>query len=240
MEYESISLFNDVANVISTRLRDKPVQLLLEIAPTFPHMVIGDNLRIRQVLINLANNAVKFTKRGRVKIVVDYEKLDDETICTKIAVKDTGIGIKKKDMEKLFQSFQQVDSKRNRNVEGTGLGLAICKRLIELMGGSIGVESEYEVGSNFYFSLPQKVTDWSPIIRVKDTKNIVAFGWWGNRYLARQFYMDTNRLRVFFLQHLWLRNSLINLWSCTKMKLRERKSICFLKRPITPMKSGRF
>lgn len=197
VEYESISLFNDVANVISTRLRDKPVQLLLEIAPTFPHMVIGDNLRIRQVLINLANNAVKFTKRGRVKIVVDYEKLDDETICTKIAVKDTGIGIKKKDMEKLFQSFQQVDSKRNRNVEGTGLGLAICKRLIELMGGSIGVESEYEVGSNFYFSLPQKVTDWSPIIRVKDTKNIVAFGWWGNRYLARQFYMDTNRLRVF-------------------------------------------
>ena len=196
-EYETLSLFNDVANIVSTRLRDKPIQLLLEIAPTFPHKLYGDNLRIRQVLINLANNAVKFTKRGRVKLIVDYDKLDDDTVLTKIQVKDTGIGIKPEDLKKLFQSFQQVDSKRNRNVEGTGLGLAISKRLVETMGGSIHVESEYEVGSTFSFTVPQKVIDWSPTIQVKEAANAVAFGYWGNRYLARQFYLDTNRLRVF-------------------------------------------
>lgn len=196
-EYEPLSMFHDVESIISTRIKDKPVQLLLQIEPTYPNVVWGDNLRIRQVLLNLCNNAVKFTARGRVQILVNYEKLDEEHILTKIAVKDTGIGIKKEDMTKLFQSFQQLDSKRNRSVEGTGLGLAISKRLVELMGGTIHVESVYEKGSVFSIEIPQKVIDWSPVIKVADAAHTAALGCWGNRYLARQFYEDTRKLGVF-------------------------------------------
>lgn len=196
-EYEPLSMFHDVENIISTRIKDKPVQLLLKIEPTYPSRIWGDNLRIRQVLLNLCNNAVKFTNRGRVQIRVDYETIDAETILTKIDVKDTGIGIKKEDMDKLFQSFQQLDSKRNRTVEGTGLGLAISRRLVELMGGTINVESVYEKGSVFSVKIPQKVIDWSPSIKVSDAAHVAALRYWENRYLARQFFEDTKKLGVF-------------------------------------------
>ena len=197
VEYEPVNLFNEVSNIVITRLKGKPVQLLLEIAPSLPKSLFGDSMRIRQVLINLAGNAVKFTKRGRVKIIVDFETVDRDNILLRVQVKDTGIGIKPEDLKNLFQSFQQVDSKRNRNVEGTGLGLAISKRLVEQMNGSIHVESEYEKGSTFSFEIPQKVVDSTPCIQVENADNIVAFGYFGNRYLARQFYLDTNRLKVF-------------------------------------------
>lgn len=196
VEYEPLSLFNDVANIVMTRLRDKDVQLLLDIDPNFPRKLLGDNMRVRQILINIANNAVKFTKRGRVKIQIGFNKLDDRKASITFSVKDTGIGIKEADLKKLFQSFQQVDSKRNRNVEGTGLGLAISKRLVEMMGGSIGVTSEYGKGSEFYFNVIQDVLDWSPAIVVKNSENIAAIGYWQNKYLARQFYQDAKELGV--------------------------------------------
>ena len=151
----------------------------------------------RQILINLANNAVKFTGHGYVDIFVDYEKVDDETIQMKVSVKDTGIGIKEKDLDKIFQSFQQVDSKRNRNIEGTGLGLAITQQLLSLMGGSIQVSSVYEKGSTFSFELPQKVLDWTPSIEIKNKDSLAAIGYFNNFFLAKAFYADTNRMGIY-------------------------------------------
>lgn len=196
-EYEPLSLFNDVAGIIMTRLKDKDVEFLVEINPNIPCKLYGDNQRVRQVLINLANNAVKFTKRGLVCIDVDFEEVDSETMLMKVAVKDTGSGIKKEDMDKLFRSFQQVDSKRNRNIEGTGLGLAISKRFLELMGGRIHAESVYGKGSVFSFELPQKVLDWSPAIVPHDAEHLAVVGYFRNKYLAKQFFKDTRNLAVF-------------------------------------------
>ncbi len=196
-EYEPLSEFNDVANTLVTRIGDKDIELTMEENPNVPTRLYGDVLRIRQILINLANNAIKFTDHGRVQIINDYEKIDDETIMLRFHVVDTGRGIKKEDLKKLFVSFQQVDSKRNRSIEGTGLGLAISKSLVEAMGGSIGVESEYGKGSDFYFEIPQKVVSWSPTIVVEKPENIFAMGMFHKKYLARRFFLDCSRMGVF-------------------------------------------
>ncbi len=196
-EYEPLSSFNDVANIIMTRINDKDVEFLLEINPKFPCKLYGDVQRFRQILINLANNAIKFTEHGQVCVNVDFEPMDEEMIMMKVSIKDTGIGIKKEDLKKLFRSFQQVDSKRNRNIEGTGLGLAISKQLLELMDGQIHVESIYEKGSTFSFELPQKVLDWKPCIVARDVENLAAVGYFQNKHLAKQFFKDTNNLSVF-------------------------------------------
>lgn len=165
-EYEPFSIVQDIANMIMTRIGDKKLEFVVDVAPDIPKQLMGDSIRIRQIIINLANNAVKFTKVGCVHLSVGYEKISDRQIMLKVMVEDTGIGIKEEDMGKLFQSFQQLDSKRNRNVEGTGLGLAISKQLVILMNGQIHVESEYEKGSRFFFEVPQFVIDDAPSIDV--------------------------------------------------------------------------
>lgn len=196
IEYDSMSMFNDVSNIIMTRLIDKDVYFDLDITPHLPSMLYGDNIRIRQVLINLANNAVKFTNYGFVCIKVDFEWIDSDNILLKISVIDTGIGIKKEDLSKIFESFQQVDSKRNRNVEGTGLGLAITRRLLSLMGGQLSVTSEYGEGSTFTFSLPQKVVVKDSAIVVKSTKNKFAVGLFTRKHLINSFLRDSKRLGI--------------------------------------------
>ena len=196
-EYAPLSIFNDTSNIITTRIGTKKLELLLNINPTFPCKVIGDSQRIKQVLINLSNNAIKFTNKGRVKISLDYKDISDDQIEMRISVSDTGIGIKKADLEKIFESFSQVDSKRNRNVEGTGLGLAISKRLVELMDGTISVESVYETGTKFTITIPQKVVDHSPSIFVREPDAFMISGLFSNRYIARQFYRDAKNLGIF-------------------------------------------
>lgn len=196
-EYAPLSIFNDTSNIITTRIGTKKLELLLNINPTFPCKVIGDSQRIKQVLINLSNNAIKFTNKGRVKISLDYKDISDDQIEMRISVSDTGIGIKKADLEKIFESFSQVDSKRNRNVEGTGLGLAISKRLVELMNGTISVESVYETGTKFTITIPQKVVDHSPSIFVREPDAFMISGLFSNRYIARQFYRDAKNLGIF-------------------------------------------
>jgi len=195
-DYDPLSLFNDVANIVITRLIDKNVELILHFNPKLPRKLLGDSQRIRQVLINLSNNAIKFTNKGRVFIDVDFEPLGDKYINLKVSVKDTGIGIKEDDLNKLFQSFQQVDSKRNRNIEGTGLGLAICKRLVNLMDGDIGVTSKYEAGSTFYFNVPQEILEPEAALTVKEAEDIFVVGYFRNKYIARQFYRDCKELSV--------------------------------------------
>ena len=174
VEYEPMAVINDVTNIVMTRLKGKDVELLLDISPNLPNKLLGDNVRIKQVLLNIANNAAKFTNTGKIMLKMYYLQIDDGNIELHISVEDTGIGIRKEDRYKLFRSFQQLDSKRNRNIEGTGLGLAISKQLLHLMKGDIWVESEYEKGSIFSFFIPQKVVDKTPCISVREPGSRIA------------------------------------------------------------------
>lgn len=169
-EYELMSLLDDVGSIVKTRIGEKELKYIVHINQEIPHRLYGDDNRIKQMIINLANNAVKFTEEGAVTLSVDFEKEEEQILLT-VKVKDTGIGIKKEDMEKIFESFAQADSHRNRSIEGTGLGLAITKNLAELMHGTIQVRSVYNVGSEFSFTVPQRVIDWTPCASV-DYKSI--------------------------------------------------------------------
>ncbi len=196
VEYEPLSLIYDVSNIILTRLTDKDVELLLDYEPNIPCRLYGDDLRIRQVLINLANNASKFTQKGHVLLKVQFTQKNQDDIWLKVAVIDTGIGIKEGDMKKLFTSFQQIDSKRNRNVEGTGLGLAICKQLVTLMGGTISVESTYGEGSTFSFEIPQKVMNKKPSIMLNEPEQYAVAGFFARKDVAEDFKLEAQKLGV--------------------------------------------
>ena len=188
VEYEPIDIVNDIANIIMTRIGEKDVELILKVNPLLPRKLYGDDIRIKQIIVNLANNAVKFTNSGEVVLSVDYREKNEENgdIELVVSVKDTGIGIKEGDLNKLFSSFQQVDSKRNRNIEGTGLGLAISKQLLTLMNGEIYVESEYGKGSTFSFVVPQKIVDAAPCVSLKKSTDRMTLGLFENKFLKNE------------------------------------------------------
>ena len=156
-DYEPMSMFHDLSMIFLNRIGDKGVELLYDIDIDLPMKLNGDSQRIRQIIINLMNNAIKFTEEGYVRLSVQSKKMAEDITELTFRIEDTGQGIRKEDLPKLFGSFQQVDTKKNRYKEGTGLGLAISKQLVELMGGTIGVDSEYGKGSVFYFTVPQKI-----------------------------------------------------------------------------------
>ena len=196
VDYEPMSMINDVASIVVTRLEDKDVELILDIAPSLPHKLMGDNIRIKQVLLNIANNATKFTHQGRIVLSVDFEPINERELQLQVSIEDTGIGIKEEDLGKLFKSFQQVDSKRNRNIEGTGLGLAISKHLVELMNGSIEVQSEYDKGSTFSFTIPQEIVDDTPSATVNDPANILVAGLIANDFVRDRLEGDIEKLGI--------------------------------------------
>lgn len=156
-EYVLLEAVQDVLNIVQYKLETKEVSLNLEMKKDIPKVLIGDSMRLRQILTNLLNNAAKFTDLGEIKMVLDWTPTGEKEGVLLVEVIDTGIGIRNEDVQKLFHSFTQVDSKRNRELEGTGLGLAICKKLVNAMQGNVGVTSVYGEGSNFYFSLPQGI-----------------------------------------------------------------------------------
>jgi len=196
VEYEPMSIINDISNILVTRLRDKDVELILDVSPDIPHRLFGDNIRIKQVLLNIANNAVKFTSQGQVIIHMSHTVVSDDVVNLCISVEDTGIGIKQEDLGQLFKSFQQLDSRRNRNIEGTGLGLAISRQLMLLMNGEMHVESEYEKGSKFSFSLPQKVISPEKCIQVLDAPSVMVFALLDSPFIRHQFEIDCSYLKV--------------------------------------------
>lgn len=155
--YETLHMIQDISNLINSRIGVKDIEFIVDVPYNMPAELIGDNIRIQQILINLLGNAVKFTQRGKIVLSLSFDRIDDANVMFKAEVSDTGSGIKEKDLQNLFESFYQVDSKRNRNIEGTGLGLAITKQLLGIMNGKINVESEYGKGSKFTVSFPQQV-----------------------------------------------------------------------------------
>lgn len=160
--YDFINMLQDVIAIIDFRLKGKNIVFDLQIDSNIPKELIGDEMRLRQILINLLNNAVKFTNRGKITLYMSWHFDTDDRGRMLIQVKDTGIGISEENISKLFTAFGQLDTRKNRNVEGTGLGLAICKKIVDLMGGDISVASQLKEGSTFSVTVPQRVYDKTP------------------------------------------------------------------------------
>lgn len=160
VEYECSSIFNDVANMTMKKAEEKGLSYELKVDSDIPSVLYGDEIRIRQIMLNIINNAIKYTKEGGVRILASYDH-ETEKLCIKVT--DTGIGIRPEDMERLFESFRRLEETRNRNIEGTGLGLNITKQLVELMDGELGVQSEYGKGTTFTAEIVQKVIDATPM-----------------------------------------------------------------------------
>lgn len=167
LPFQPAVLIRDVLAIINVRLQGKNVRLALEAAEDIPRIILGDAIRIKQVMINLLNNAVKFTEQGTVTLRLSCEKMaDGRRIKLCGSVEDTGIGIRQEELGRLFARFAQADTKKNHAVEGTGLGLAISRSLCEAMGGSIAVDSVYGRGSTFSWTMVNEVQDWRPMGKI--------------------------------------------------------------------------
>jgi len=150
--FEMEQVINNVITLVSEKVEDKGLELLCKVSPEIPRTLIGDPLRIGQILINLANNAVKFTEHGEVRLSISIQHRQDQQVMLRFSVSDTGIGLTTEQIGRLFKSFEQADSSTTRKYGGTGLGLAISKSLALAMGGEIGVDSVPGQGSSFWFT----------------------------------------------------------------------------------------
>lgn len=177
VDYNLATVFSDLVNMIQTRLDNKGLMLITDFDSKMPHLLHGDEVRIKQIITNILTNAAKYTEKGSVTFSATYEKIPDEpdSIMLKVAIKDTGIGIKQEDMAKLFSKFERIEEERNRNVEGTGLGMNITQRLLEMMDSKLDVSSVYGEGSVFGFTLKQQVRKWDELGNYEEAhKNSVA------------------------------------------------------------------
>lgn len=152
IRFNLIDIVNEVIKILSFKAEQKKLEFTAQFSPEIPDLVIGDPLRLKQILINLCSNAIKFTPRGSVKIKINLQKAEKTIARLFFEVEDSGIGISEESQAKLFQTFAQAENSITRKFGGTGLGLAICRNLVELMNGEIGVYSELGKGSNFYFN----------------------------------------------------------------------------------------
>ena len=160
VEYSFASVMNDIVNMTAKKAKDKGLEYNLKVSEDIPSVLKGDEIRVRQVMLNLINNAIKYTHEGSVSVDVSY---DAATSMLWVIVKDTGIGIKEDDLDKLFGSFQRLEEDKNRNIEGTGLGLNIAMRLVQMMEGTINVSSTYGEGTTFSAQMKQTVIDRTPV-----------------------------------------------------------------------------
>ena len=166
--YELSSLIIDLINMTQERAQNKGLKYELKISPELPKTLYGDCIRIKQCILNLLTNAIKYTKEGSITFEVDFKKINEETIRLTTHVIDTGCGIKKEDMDKLFAPFERIEEGKNRTIEGSGLGISIVRRLLDMMGSRLLVQSIYGKGSDFYFSIEQKVIDWTATGDIND------------------------------------------------------------------------
>ena len=169
--YNFTSIINDVLNIAIAQNEDKNLELIVNCDPTIPRSLIGDSEKIARILYCLVNNAIKFTEKGCVEITASTRK-EDYGVNLCISVKDTGIGLTREEKERLFTSFNQIDTRKNRAQGGMGLGLAISRKMLELMNGFLIIKSEPGKGSEFKVVIPQRVEDERPIIALKDQENI--------------------------------------------------------------------
>ena len=213
VKYDVSFMINDLFNSIFERAKKKGLEFVLNVDSTIPCELFGDDVRIRQVIMNLLTNAVKYTEKGKVTLTISGEVREEEKYLLKVSVRDTGIGIRKEDMEKLFESFARLDETRNRNIEGTGLGMSIVTKLLALMGSELKVESEYEKGSDFSFEIIQGIVNKEPIgdLAERIEKSIESGG--EEKYLfthdAKILVVDDNDTNLKVVRSLMKRNGII-------------------------------
>lgn len=245
-EYEPMSSFHDLSMIFLNRIGDKNVELLYDIDANLPEKLYGDRQRIRQIIINLMNNAIKFTESGFVKLSVKVEMIDAENANLIYEVQDSGQGIKAEDLDKLFGTYAQVDKEKNHYKEGTGLGLSISKQMVELMGGSIGVTSEYGKGSTFFFNVPQRVCSQTRAAEVKAemlSTKIIA-GKFENMFIQEQYdkLVQTYGVKTVEFDKVWSGEAkadivftddaeMLSIDLCEKMK-RCSTRLCVLQNPM--------
>ncbi|SDM86287.1 ATP-binding protein [Lachnospira pectinoschiza] len=163
VDYDLSSLCNDLINTINVKAKNKNLDLHVNVNPDMPYLLNGDEIRIKQIIINILTNAVKYTNEGSITLNITGETLENDKLRLTVHVIDTGIGIKPEDMEKLYKPFERIEESRNRNVEGTGLGMSIVKNLLNLMDSRLEVSSEYGKGSDFGFSIIQDIVSHEAI-----------------------------------------------------------------------------
>ncbi|MCR4616566.1 MAG: response regulator, partial [Lachnospiraceae bacterium] len=156
-DYDPMQIFSEISESVKLRIADKNVVYSLNVSDDMPKMLCGDGVKVRQILINIVNNAIKFTNEGSITVNACAQKTGEDSILLKVAVKDTGVGIEEENLKSIFESFTQVDASRSRAVDGMGLGLTIAGELVRLMKGKIDVKSNYGEGSEFSFTVPQLI-----------------------------------------------------------------------------------
>ncbi len=162
-DYRTTAMLSDIVGMTWLRAKEKGLDLRIDVDPEVPSWLYGDEVRIKQILLNIVTNAVKYTPEGSVTVKITGHPADGGTYIMEYSITDTGIGIREENIQYLFSSFQRVDDTKTHAIEGTGLGLSIVKQLVDLMGGTVTVESEYGKGSTFHVEIPQKVVDASPV-----------------------------------------------------------------------------
>ena len=192
VNYDVASLISEIVNMIWLKAEEKGLKFNVSIDPNVPRMLYGDEVRIKQILINLLNNAVKYTQEGSVSLHIECEFTQTDEVLLKINVSDTGMGIKTEALPHLFDSFQRVDEEKNRHIEGTGLGLSIVKQLVELMDGQITVNSVYTEGSTFAVALKQKVSSDASVGDI----NITSAGVSGSEKFEHSFTAPEARILI--------------------------------------------
>ncbi|MDR3298701.1 MAG: transporter substrate-binding domain-containing protein [Candidatus Accumulibacter sp.] len=175
--YETGEMFNDALGIVRVRLSEKPIELIVDIDPSLPSVLTGDVVRVRQILLNMLGNAVKYTHKGFIRFSVSWQEISDASARLTMTVADSGIGIHAEDMRHLFDDFVRIEEKRNQNIEGTGLGLPIARSLCRAMGGEICAQSEYGSGSVFTATLLQNITDRKPMGTLKHKAEVLVNTW---------------------------------------------------------------
>ena len=171
-DYELCDVLHDTVTVFGLRAKEKGLYLHIHVDEKLPAMYRGDSLRLRQIINNIMSNAIKYTREGGINFSVTGHQEEDSEVLH-FEIEDTGAGIREEDLHRLFEAFERIDEKTNRNIEGTGLGMAITANLLHMMDSNLQVRSVYGQGSTFYFDLKQRVKDWTPIghFQIKDKKN---------------------------------------------------------------------
>ncbi|MCR5328419.1 MAG: response regulator [Saccharofermentans sp.] len=213
--YQLSSMLNDLSNMTLFKARDKGLEFVIDVDETLPDELFGDEMRVKQIFTNILNNSVKYTEQGNIRFKVKGNRNDDGTIDIIASVRDTGIGIKTEDRKKLFNDFQRLDIERNSTIQGSGLGLAITQRLLEMMGGSITVESEYGHGSTFTVTIPQKIVKDIPIgnFQKRFEDNVLGAGVYRESFRAPDVHIlivDDTKMNL---------TVVVNLLKNTKMKI---------------------
>ena len=212
-EYDTAELLRAIISMIRIRSDEKDLTFERRIDPSLPSRLYGDSGKIRQIVLNLLTNAVKYTREGGLTLSLTVERMEEELCYLKISVKDTGIGVKSGDLEKLFTAYERLDEEKNSAIQGTGLGLDISKRFAELMQGRLWCESEYGKGSEFIFTLTQKIVDITPVGEFKDHEEGAGSGAYVPQFTAPEakvLVVDDNSMNL---------NVIKGLLKATKMKV---------------------